>query len=1270
MINDLKPPVPEDGSASQIGDILATGEGREYQVGEKLGSGATAHVYVGVDKATGERVALKVLRLEQGAKIAENFWLESEILAELANAELETKDGIRSIPRVLGIERKGAYPFIALELIEGAPLDKLLEKQSKLNEPQGLAIAAQFLRVLHLLHTKLERSYTDMQLKNIWLLGDLTRDDIPIKVMDWNHVSAKSAGDALAQLVAADLERFGTFLYLMLTGKGAVSGEEPWRLITRGGDAWANLSFGAKKLVLRALAQNPAERFASADEFRQGVQTLRQVWAEKWQDNLTTAGDAVEEPEPNALYIKTVLDVAAKRGASESRVKQLRGLLVEKVGPISAEWNRGESYYKSGAYKEALEIWTPIAEKEGRLDLWRWVMAAQVGQEFGEAVFKTLKEPLERGIKALGGFDDDLRVQEKSDAAGALAAFKEIRVSAYAPLANLRREVMARLDIEQAQELARSADPVAWRQAAEAYRRAEPQLAAMTERGYQKLLREFQGWTNLETRAQELDARAQIRQTSTQQEERIRATLRKHFPSGKNELENALVADPENTRLAELGYDEALRLRDENKIGEALALLSVVSLYARLDNAEKFKTLRAELDASQDKAKQEAQYARWIEELGAAFKDWSLDTFDKLAPKIPESVFKQSKTGTKLIENMQVRFAQVTSPDQNEGSWAAVLLRELARLDPAGKPARQAQYDAMLERVRGARDMDWENFLNEINAGRMREKPDFEKMTGDIERRIKTLDPVVDRERIAQLDRLLVEIGEEKGNRANAASLLAQAKTLFVAALANLQDLTGKQAAQAQTALQEAQKTIAPLGGSDGGLGIKIGQGLTAAHELTKPIAALDQVEDALRRNFSGAEGQPSTLQQQRAAAVVATSRVRDAEKEAQKIWSARELAKYDAAFRGDRPARLNAELDKYIREIDVQLKRLPIWVYAVLGVLGILALAGIIAGIIAIQNAKIYADSVAYSETQLSNVASKVDRVGTSVGVLNQRIETLDASLVAANQHVAVLETRVAQVPTPIGATLPPTEALPSPMPTSETPLPSPTTVPPVVDLPTVTLDALSTNQIWYDMPTLTALISPAGTVTNTNGVWQILWQDTAGKEMTATLAVQLNNQSYVDIQVAVTHDGKLQIQGDPTKPPLPPAANPYNLVLTLGVAGQTPTLSSLVGFTVQKASQAKVLLPKSLRNFGDEKLIKSDLAQTIANAIAPNNNLETIGKRTQRKLPGNSKPSDVLLMRQIGTRNLYWITLNNENVADFKPLDWGALPEIPVPIPATPAP
>jgi serine/threonine protein kinase len=283
------------------------GHEHTYIIERKLGSGATSQVYLatiqGQSQEQADRVALKVLRPDVGPEIRKSFFLEADILRELYAAE-EQFDNRHAIPRLYEIRRDSDPCFLAQELVPGRSLETWLgQSPYYLEEPVALQITAQVARVLHLLHTKLGRSYTDFQLKNIYFDESTGQ----VQIIDWNHVSAPGQGTP-----DADLILLGVYLYQMLTGKLASErGESEHALERRAGEHWQALSLGCRQIVVKALHPNPQQRFPSAAAMRDELVWLNTQWSRTGVELAVETGTYLERDLERA---EVLLDLARRSG--------------------------------------------------------------------------------------------------------------------------------------------------------------------------------------------------------------------------------------------------------------------------------------------------------------------------------------------------------------------------------------------------------------------------------------------------------------------------------------------------------------------------------------------------------------------------------------------------------------------------------------------------------------------------------------------------------------------------------------------------------------------------------------------------------------------------------------------------------------------------------------------------------------------------------------------------------------------------------------------
>ena len=264
--------------------------GGRYRVGQMLGTGGMGAVYEGVQEDLARAVALKVLHphLAGDEELRGRFRREARVVARLGH------------PNVVQISdfqvNDGEPPFLVMELLHGESLRALLQRMTILPPERVAYIAVQALSALEAAH-RANIVHRDVKPDNIFLERTSVQTDI-VKVLDFGvakllgdeatgtkltrqglvvgTLSYMSPEQALGDPVdgRADLYSLAAVMYLALSGKKPFDGTTTAALL----DAILNqrptplvelrpeIGEGLSRIVERALAKRPSDRFASADE--------------------------------------------------------------------------------------------------------------------------------------------------------------------------------------------------------------------------------------------------------------------------------------------------------------------------------------------------------------------------------------------------------------------------------------------------------------------------------------------------------------------------------------------------------------------------------------------------------------------------------------------------------------------------------------------------------------------------------------------------------------------------------------------------------------------------------------------------------------------------------------------------------------------------------------------------------------------------------------------------------------------------------------------
>jgi serine/threonine-protein kinase len=235
-------------------EIPALIDGR-YAPERVLGRGASATVYVALDRRLGERVALKVFR-GLGEKVAQELLLARRISHP-------------NVCRVFDAGVADGAAYLTMELVDGRTLADLLAAHEGEPLPEGDRIVREILKGLAAAH---EAGIVHRDLKPQNVLVDPSGR---VVLTDFGLARLASEEESRARLIgtpatwspeqargepatfASDVYSFGVVAYRVLTGVSfKLSATEPFR----------KLSPSYRRLLSRALALAPHERVQSAGE--------------------------------------------------------------------------------------------------------------------------------------------------------------------------------------------------------------------------------------------------------------------------------------------------------------------------------------------------------------------------------------------------------------------------------------------------------------------------------------------------------------------------------------------------------------------------------------------------------------------------------------------------------------------------------------------------------------------------------------------------------------------------------------------------------------------------------------------------------------------------------------------------------------------------------------------------------------------------------------------------------------------------------------------
>ncbi len=251
-----------------------------YRVITRLGSGGMADVYLAQDQLLGREVAVKVLHhhFSEDQEFVERFRREASSAAALSH------------PNIVAIfdrgEWNGTY-YIAMEYVAGQTLKAIVRERGALDPAAAIDIVIQILRAARFAHRR-GVIHRDLKPHNVILdeegrarvtdfgIARAGASDMTLtgSIMGTAQYLSPEQAQGLAVSASSDLYSIGVILYELLTGAVPFEGETAVAIAFKQVSAEPYppsalnpaLPPSLDAVVLRALAKDPGQRYADADE--------------------------------------------------------------------------------------------------------------------------------------------------------------------------------------------------------------------------------------------------------------------------------------------------------------------------------------------------------------------------------------------------------------------------------------------------------------------------------------------------------------------------------------------------------------------------------------------------------------------------------------------------------------------------------------------------------------------------------------------------------------------------------------------------------------------------------------------------------------------------------------------------------------------------------------------------------------------------------------------------------------------------------------------
>ena len=260
-----------------------------YEILEVIGTGGMAVVYKALDHRLNRLVGIKILKDEFSGdeEFRRRFRAESEAVAMLSHP---------NIVQVYDVSASDTGNYIVMELIDGISLKQYMEVKGVLNWKETLHFSMQIAKGLEHAHSR-GIVHRDIKPHNIMVLKDGS-----IKVMDFGIARVMNKSNTLTKEALgsvhyispeqakggytdsrSDIYSLSVVMYEMMTGRPPFDGESPVAVAIQHINGGApkpsslnpNIPLGLEQIILKGMALEPKDRYASATEMLQDMEEFR-----------------------------------------------------------------------------------------------------------------------------------------------------------------------------------------------------------------------------------------------------------------------------------------------------------------------------------------------------------------------------------------------------------------------------------------------------------------------------------------------------------------------------------------------------------------------------------------------------------------------------------------------------------------------------------------------------------------------------------------------------------------------------------------------------------------------------------------------------------------------------------------------------------------------------------------------------------------------------------------------------------------------------------
>ena len=306
-----------------------------YEILEVIGTGGMAVVYKARCHRLNRLVAIKILKDDylEDEEFRRRFHSESQAVAMLSHP---------NIISVYDVSTSITADYIVMELIDGITLKQYMEKKGVLNWKETLHFAIQIAKALEHAHSR-GIVHRDIKPHNVMVLKNGS-----VKVTDFGIARMMSKGNTLTKEALgsvhyispeqakggrvdnrSDIYSLGVVMYEMMSGRPPYDGESPVSVAIQhinGGAVMPstlnpNIPGGLEQIIMRAMAHEPANRYATATQMLADLDEFRKDPTILFDYNIPPTDEVTKLPKPPVVTPPEVVTTAERVERKETGEK-------------------------------------------------------------------------------------------------------------------------------------------------------------------------------------------------------------------------------------------------------------------------------------------------------------------------------------------------------------------------------------------------------------------------------------------------------------------------------------------------------------------------------------------------------------------------------------------------------------------------------------------------------------------------------------------------------------------------------------------------------------------------------------------------------------------------------------------------------------------------------------------------------------------------------------------------------------------------------------